>query len=135
MTLIHYVSSRYTADKLASQSIEDRIEVYEDRVEGWLLGPTRALLDVPHSQMAVLNLCLGYFEGWAYEQARCGVAHDGMPRKKVLIGSLPTPIAVAAQVETGELVRSSLIRGSSLSISSVTFVTTWLLCAIRPISN
>src|SRR4030095_5839249 len=65
MTLIHYVSPRYTSDKRASRAIEDRIDVYEDRVEGWLLGPTRALLHVPHSQMAVLNLCLGYFEGWA----------------------------------------------------------------------
>jgi hypothetical protein len=149
MSLVHYVSPRYTADKLASRSIEDRIDVYEDRVQGWFIAPTRSLLDIPHAEFAVLNLCLGYFEGWAqyysgedstrrsaeffcrglsavfpffdfgdvvrkpgderrifdvlYEQARCGVAHDGMPRKKVLIRSLPTPIAVSAQIETGEI--------------------------------
>ena len=73
--LNHQVSPRYKADKLASRAIEDRIDVYEDRVQGWILGPARALLTVPHADIAVLLLCLGYFEGW--EQYRSGKDSNG----------------------------------------------------------
>lgn len=59
------ISPSFTGDKLSSDSLSDCIDVYEGRVSGWLLRPARALLEVPHSEFAVLHLLLSYFEGWA----------------------------------------------------------------------
>jgi len=61
------ISPRFPAAKLESGSIDDRIDVYEDRLRGWFFGPARALLNVPGAGIAILQLCLGYFEGyWTY---------------------------------------------------------------------
>lgn len=56
------VSPRYTAEKLKTRRVEDSIDVYEDRVTGWLLEHARALAARPHSEYAVLALLIGYFE-------------------------------------------------------------------------
>ena len=51
--------------------IGGRIDVYEDRVSGWLLRPIRTLLETRDSHFAALSLALSYFEGWAqYGMAR-----------------------------------------------------------------
>lgn len=61
------ISPRFYASKLASGKIDDRIDVYEDRLKGWFFGPARELLGVPNAGIAILQLCLGYFEGyWTY---------------------------------------------------------------------
>ncbi len=61
------ISPRFPAEKLSSGSTDDRIDVYEDRLKGWLFGPARALLKVPGAEIAIFQLCLGYFEGyWTY---------------------------------------------------------------------
>src|SRR5262245_4024869 len=62
---------KYRVSKLQSRRIEDRIDIYEDRIREWLLHPARWLLEnVPHSEIAALILCLSYVEGW--EQYRSG---------------------------------------------------------------
>jgi hypothetical protein len=59
------ISPKFTSEKLATGSIDDRIDVYEDRVRGWLLHPIHTLLKDRHSHFAALALALTYFEGWA----------------------------------------------------------------------
>ena len=62
-----WISPRFTAEKLApiDSTVDDCIDVYADRVNGWLLEPAAALLAIPHGLFAAMHLCLGYFEGWA----------------------------------------------------------------------
>jgi hypothetical protein len=140
------VSPSFTSSKLASGAIEDRIDVYDDRIRGWLLAPTRSLLGNAQWHFAALQLSLSYFEGWGqhrwgvdsraqsktifvrafadvfptmkwndiipgdadsllemlYEQARCGAAHDGQARRRVLIGRLRgDALAFSAEKTTG----------------------------------
>jgi hypothetical protein len=59
------VSPRFVSDKLESANIEDRIDVYEDRVRGWLFRPIAELLRTRDFAFAALSLTLDYFEGWA----------------------------------------------------------------------
>jgi hypothetical protein len=61
----HQISPSFRGDKLLSGRIEDRIDVYEDRVSGWLIKPACALTAIPNSGFAVLTLALTYFEGYA----------------------------------------------------------------------
>lgn len=58
-------SPSLTSDKVWTGSIEDRIDVYEDRLAGWTFAPIRMLLAMPGADFAVLHLALAYFEGWA----------------------------------------------------------------------
>jgi hypothetical protein len=41
------VSPQFTGEKLQSGSIEDRLDVYEDRVFGWFLDHAQSLAEVP----------------------------------------------------------------------------------------
>lgn len=59
------ISPRFTLEKLKSTRIEDWIDIYEDRIRGWLLDHAAALTHRPHSNAAVFQLALTYFEGWA----------------------------------------------------------------------
>ena len=59
------ISPSFTVDKLRSGQIEDKIDVYEDRVLGWFFRSARSLLSVPNSEFALLQLTISYFEGYA----------------------------------------------------------------------
>lgn len=57
------ISPNFEHAKLDSGSIEDLIDVFEDRVRHWLLEPTKSLLKTQHGDIAALCLILTYFEG------------------------------------------------------------------------
>jgi hypothetical protein len=57
------ISPHFSPEKLDSPSIADLIDVFEDRLSGWLLGPAQKLLDNPVDQVAGFALSLSYFEG------------------------------------------------------------------------
>ena len=57
------ISPNFDDAKLDSGSIEDLIDVFEDRVRHWLLEPTKSLLKTQHGDIAALCLILTYFEG------------------------------------------------------------------------
>jgi hypothetical protein len=59
------VSPKYTTDKLKSGKIEDRIDVFEDRIKGWFLDHATALTGSSNAQFAILQLSLSYFETYA----------------------------------------------------------------------
>lgn len=66
-----FISPHFLDTKLDSPTIEDVIDIYEDRIKYGLLNPARALLDIQYGQAASFCLLLTYFEGaWSYEVAQ-----------------------------------------------------------------
>lgn len=59
------VSPLYDSDKLQGNRIEDKIDVLQDWIEGWVFDCAQALLDHPkvHGHFAAISLTLSYFEG------------------------------------------------------------------------
>lgn len=65
------ISPNYPQDKLKDPTLEDLIDVLEDRIKYWLLAPAELLSSHPYGQVAGLGLLIGYFEGiWIYIQGR-----------------------------------------------------------------
>lgn len=64
------ISPSFRDSKLDSPSIDDVIDVYEDRVRNWLLAPAKVLLEQEHGGPAAFCILLTYFEG-ACSYARC----------------------------------------------------------------
>lgn len=56
------VSPKYCEDKLKSGSIDSAIDVYEDRILGWMLAPAEHLLTIPNGEFSALAIALSYFE-------------------------------------------------------------------------
>lgn len=61
------ISPKFLNTKLASGRIEDKIDVFEDQIDGWLLNHARGLCSEQyvfreHSGFAVLTLVCPYFE-------------------------------------------------------------------------
>jgi len=59
------ISPKFTPDKLSPGELADRIDVYEDRVRGWLLDCGHILNKHEHAGFGVLQAGLAYFEGFA----------------------------------------------------------------------
>jgi hypothetical protein len=63
------ISPSFEASKLDNPTIDDLIDVLEDRVKGWLLDRARAEIDAPNGELAAVSLLLAYFEGtWSFVQ-------------------------------------------------------------------
>jgi hypothetical protein len=56
------VSPAYTVDKLRSGKLEDKIDVFEDQIQGWFFGPAKELTGDEQAGIAILNLVVPYFE-------------------------------------------------------------------------
>lgn len=56
------ISPRFDESKLAAGSVEDKIDVFEDQVLGWLLTPAKMMASSQHSGFAILAVTLAYFE-------------------------------------------------------------------------
>jgi hypothetical protein len=61
--LTHYVSPRFTHRKLEPPFYRDVVDVFEDRMRGWLLAPALKLLDSNDFSIASVSLATSYFEG------------------------------------------------------------------------
>ena len=59
------ISPHFSDQKLEQASIEDFIDVFEDRVRFWLLEPGKTLLSAPDGFIAAVSLLLTYFEAYA----------------------------------------------------------------------
>jgi hypothetical protein len=59
------ISPLYDTDKLKGNQLEDKVDVLQDWIEGWVFDCARALLDHPevHGHFASISLTLSYFEG------------------------------------------------------------------------
>jgi len=71
------ISPNYTSKKLENPSIEDKIDVFEDRLRGWLFTQIKKLLAQPHDRIASLCLQTTYFEGiWTYLTGKNSEGHS-----------------------------------------------------------
>ncbi|MBC7609082.1 MAG: hypothetical protein H7228_05815 [Polaromonas sp.] len=59
----HLVSPRYTSKKLEPPFYRDVVDVFEDRMRGWVLGPSIQLLKTDPLSVAAITLATNYFEG------------------------------------------------------------------------
>src|SRR5262249_50624919 len=67
-------------------TIDDLVDVFEDRVDGWTLSPAAALMNMPHGAIAGFSLSLMYFEGiWSYI---CGESSNNRSKKFFVSGFL-----------------------------------------------
>ena len=57
------ISPSFDTVKLENSTYLDRVDVYEDRIRGWLIEPARILNQHEHAGFAVLHLVLSYVEG------------------------------------------------------------------------
>jgi hypothetical protein len=60
------------------------VDVYEDRMGGWFLGPITSLLPTKDSWFAAASLALRYLEGW--EQYRSGEDSRGRSKEFFIRG-------------------------------------------------
>ncbi len=65
MSLILKISPRFDSTKLTDAQFDDRVDVYEDRVRGWLINCGHILNEHEHAGFGVLQVGLAYFEGFA----------------------------------------------------------------------
>jgi len=61
--LTHFVSPRFTHRKLEPPFYRDVVDVFEDRMRGWLLAPALKLLESNDFSIASVSLATSYFEG------------------------------------------------------------------------
>lgn len=61
------ISPSYPDTKFDNPSIDDLVDVFEDRIRHWVLQSAKGLMDTQHGQIAGFCLILTYFEGiWSY---------------------------------------------------------------------
>jgi hypothetical protein len=61
------ISPSFPPEKLDNPSFDDLVDVFKDRMLGWILEPARQLNQNPNGYYASLNLQMTYFEGiWSY---------------------------------------------------------------------
>lgn len=63
--MTYHVSPRYTVDDFSEhRTLEDKIEVFIDRIEGWYLGVANEIIkrDIPGRDLALLHLVASFFE-------------------------------------------------------------------------
>ena len=58
-----FISPSFDWQKLEDPTIEDMVDVFEDRIKNWLLLPCDYLLRTQHGFVATINLLMSYFEG------------------------------------------------------------------------
>jgi hypothetical protein len=65
------ISPNYSDTKLDNPSVDDLIDVLEDRVRLWVLRPAKDLVDTQDGRIGGFCLILTYFEGiWSYIEER-----------------------------------------------------------------
>lgn len=59
----HLISPNFTHDKLEPPLFKDVVDVFEDRMRYWLIGPAKKLLTIKHGEVAAVALAMNYIEG------------------------------------------------------------------------
>ncbi|WP_018277926.1 hypothetical protein WKI13_09150 [Teredinibacter turnerae] len=57
------ISPSYGHEKLDSHSINDLVDVFEDRMKGWVFEPASELLGTANGHVAAISILINYFEG------------------------------------------------------------------------
>jgi len=102
--MAYAISPRFTEDKLRNATFEDVVEIFEDRMLGWLIEPANHLKSQQHAGFAILAIVLSYFE--PIGQALEGTRKKGGPRKlfsRGLRAVFPDLAASESEALIGEL--------------------------------
>lgn len=59
----HFISPNFLCEKLENPSLDDIIDVFEDRITNWTINPAKQLLTIEHGEVAAVALSTNYFEG------------------------------------------------------------------------
>lgn len=63
------ISPSFEASKLDAPTVDDLIDVFEDRTLGWVLKPADFMMATPGLEITGFGISLAYFEGiWSYIQ-------------------------------------------------------------------
>jgi len=63
------ISPNYTDEKLDDPTIDDLIDIFEDRIKNWLLEPAKKLMNESSGPIPAFCLLLTYFEGiWIFKK-------------------------------------------------------------------
>jgi hypothetical protein len=77
--MLKYISPHFTEEKLNNPSLDDLIDIFEDRIRYWVFEPAKILFQNPMWHASGFCLLLTYFEGiWVYMQ---GCKSDRLSRK------------------------------------------------------
>ena len=49
-------------DDSVEQTLENKINIFEDQIQGWLFNPAKDLINNQHAGFAILSIVLTYFE-------------------------------------------------------------------------
>jgi hypothetical protein len=86
------ISPHFEDKKLDNPTLEDLIDVFEDRIQSWLLEPARALLQTQHGFVAAICLLLTYFEGYeTYRRGEDSKGHSKEFFRKAFIDVFKSP--------------------------------------------
>lgn len=84
------ISPRYGPEKLAAGRIEDYIDVYEDRMKGWMLDRADEIARHAEGGFAALSVAMGFFEQyWSFLTGLDSNNHAGEFFKKGLLKTFP----------------------------------------------
>jgi hypothetical protein len=95
------ISPNFSDEKLAAPTLDDLIDVFEDRIRWWLLEPARALIETPHGFVAAICLLLTYFEGYAMYRR----GEDSKTQSKAFFREAFTDVFKNPQTDTAFLAR------------------------------
>ena len=59
----HFISPSFTHEKLEVPLYKDLVDVFEDRMLYWVIGPAKKLLKLKHGEVAAVALATNYIEG------------------------------------------------------------------------
>jgi len=90
MDIVARVSPKFMGTKLLSGTIDDQLDVYEDRLLGWFLNPARTLASTDDGKFAALTLILTYFEPhWIYRTGIDSRNQEGRYFKQAFLEVFP----------------------------------------------
>ena len=92
-----YISPIHTGSKLVSPTIEDKVDVFEAQMRGWMLNQARALMVDQHAGFAIMTLATTYFEPLATYVR--GIDSEGRSKESFRFGFLYVFEEVADQVQ------------------------------------
>ncbi|PUA30411.1 MAG: hypothetical protein B0W54_07930 [Cellvibrio sp. 79] len=66
-----FISPHFYSEKLDSPNVDDLIDVYEDRIQHWIVEPAKLIANTEHGGPAAFCILLTYFESaWSFAQGK-----------------------------------------------------------------
>lgn len=94
VTPVFAISPRFQSGKLSPGTLDDKIDVFEDQMQGWLFDQANLLKSSQHAGFAILAIVLSYFEPIGqFLEGRVGGSQDQFSRGLAAVFPTIDPIA------------------------------------------